>query len=76
MYSYIEKGLNSPCGSEKSEVLVVGTCIQLLLHGSGTDQEEQLEVAKKLKTQKKAKTVKDPHALELLEAQKKRSLCY
>ena len=76
MYGYIDEGLETPRGSEKSEVLVVGTCIQLLLHGSGTDQEEQLEVAKKLKTQKKSKTVKDPRALELLEVQKKRSLCY
>jgi hypothetical protein len=66
MYAYIEKGLKAPRGLEESEVLVVGTCIQLLLHASGTDKKPG-KVAKKLKAHKAAKTVKDPHAIEVLE---------
>ncbi|KAF8887451.1 hypothetical protein CPB84DRAFT_1786860 [Gymnopilus junonius] len=30
----IHEGLDAACGSSESEILVVGTCIQLLLHGS------------------------------------------
>lgn len=66
MDGFIGEGLKAPHG-EESEVLVIGACIQLLIHGSGTDQGEPGEVSKKLKEQKMAETVKDPHALEVLE---------
>jgi hypothetical protein len=55
---------------------VVGTCIQLLLHGSeivtekvGSYRKTAQQVASKLKAQKAMGTVKDPHAIELLEVQ-------
>ena len=71
MYGCIEDGLENPRrGSKKSKpelpVWVVGTCIQLLLDASGTDEQPK-DVAKKLKAHKKAETVKDPRAIELLE---------
>ena len=59
------------------EVLVVGACIQLLLHGSvlttetaGTYRRSAEVVAKNLKDQKVAGTVKDPHAIQVLEVSK------
>lgn len=58
--------MKAPLGSKESEVLVVGTCIQLLLHASGTDEKPR-KVAKKLKAHETAETVEDPHAIELLE---------
>jgi len=80
MYSAIEKGLD-PHGSNQSlfnsqepEVLVVGACIQLLLHGSvittetaGHYRRSAEVVAKNLEDQKVAGTVKDPHAIQVLE---------
>jgi hypothetical protein len=63
-------GLKAPCGSKKSdrEKFVVGACIQLLLHGSGTwFAQEPKKVVKKLKAHRKAGIVKDPHAIEVLE---------
>jgi hypothetical protein len=81
MYAAIEKGLD-PHGSdqpllnsENPEVLVVGACIQLLLNGSvlptetaGPRYRRSAEVvAKNLKDQKVAGTVKDPHAIQVLE---------
>jgi hypothetical protein len=73
-YAAIDDGLDAPHGSEKSEVLVVGACIQLLLHGSevvtkaaGSYKKQAGKVAKKLKRQKMAGTVKDPHAIHVLE---------
>lgn len=80
MYAAIKKGLD-PHGSDQSlfnsqdpEVLVVGACIQLLLHGSvlttetaGTYRRSAEVVAKNLKDQKVAGTVKDPHAIQVLE---------
>jgi len=81
MYSAIEKGLdphgsNQPLlNSQDPEVLVVGACIQLLLHGSvitteaaGPRYKRSAEVvAKNLKDQKVAGTVKNPHAIHVLE---------
>jgi hypothetical protein len=74
MHGAIEDGLKARCGSKESEVLVVGTCIQLLLHGfrlttdrAGTYQREPGKIAKQLKAHKTAETVKDPHAIEVLE---------
>lgn len=76
MHGHIEDGLNAPRGSKdsKSELLVVGTCIQLLIHGSvlttelaGSYQRRPEKVAEKLKSHKTAKTVKDPLAIEVLE---------
>lgn len=50
---------------------MVGTFIQLLLHGSrlgrGFYQQQAGNVAKKLKAQKTAETVKDLYAIEVLE---------
>ena len=84
MYATMEKGLeshgpNNPVlNSQDPEVLVVGTCIQLLLHGSvlpteatGPRYRRSAEVvAKNLKDQKVAGTVKDPHAIQVLEVSK------
>jgi len=81
MYAAMEEGLdpygpNNPVlNSQNPEVLVVGTCIQLLLHGSvlpteaaGPRYRRSAEVvAKNLKDQKAAGTVKDPHAIQVLE---------
>ncbi|KDR70011.1 hypothetical protein GALMADRAFT_255367 [Galerina marginata CBS 339.88] len=81
MYAAIEKGLDPhswgqpPFNSQNSQVLVVGACIQLLLHGSvltteaaGPRYKRSAEVvAKNLKDQKIAGTVKDPHAIQVLE---------
>ncbi|KIM46698.1 hypothetical protein M413DRAFT_23069 [Hebeloma cylindrosporum] len=61
--------------SQDPEVLVVGTCIQLLLHGSVLPTERTgsgyrtsaEEVAKGLKEQKAAGIVKDPRAIQVLE---------
>ena len=72
-YAAIDHGLDAPHDSDKSEVLVVGACIQLLLHGSvivtefaGSYRKEAKVVAKKLKAQEVAGTVKDPHAIQVL----------
>jgi hypothetical protein len=76
MYGVINEGLDVPPGEDGSEEWVVGACIQLLLHGSGIatksdsrgHQEMRPEVlASKLKAQAVAGTVKDPHAIRLLE---------
>ena len=76
MYGSLDDGLKAPRGSKdsESELLVVGTCIQLLIHGfvlttewAGSYQRQPEMVAKKLKAHKKAGTVKDPHAIEVLE---------
>jgi len=73
-YAAIDDGLDAPHGLDKAEILVVGACIQLLLHGSeivtefaGSYRKEAKVVAKKLKDQEVAGTVKDPHAIQLLE---------
>ena len=71
MYGCLEEGFEAPHGSE-SELLVVGTCIQLLLHGSritrdGFYQWQAGYIAKKLKAHKIAETVKHLHANEVLE---------
>jgi hypothetical protein len=73
-YGAIDDGLDAPHGSDKSEVLVVGACIQLLLHGSeivteaaGSYRKPAEVVALKLKAQQVAGTVKDPHAIRVLE---------
>ncbi|KDR74151.1 hypothetical protein GALMADRAFT_227844 [Galerina marginata CBS 339.88] len=73
-YAAIDDGLDPPQGSDKGEVLVIGTCIQLLLHGSvmvteraGSYRKRAEVVAAKLKAQKVAGTVKDPHAIQVLE---------
>lgn len=74
MYGAIEDGLDARPGSDDAQELVVGTCIQLLLHGSeivtekpGSYRKTAQQVASKLKAQKAMGTVKDPHAIELLE---------
>jgi len=74
MYGSIEDGLKAPRGSKESEVLVVGTCMQLLLHGFGLTTDlagaykwQPGKVAEKLKAHKAAETVKDLHAIEVLE---------
>jgi hypothetical protein len=73
-YAAIDDGLDAPHSLDKSEVLVVGACIQLLLHGSvivtkfaGSYRKKAKVVAKKLKAQEVAGTVKDPCAIEVLE---------
>jgi len=73
-YAFIDDGLDAPHNSDQSEVLVVGACIQLLLHGSeivtefaGSYRKTAKIVAKKLKAQRVAGTVKDPHAIKVLE---------
>ena len=74
MYAAIFSGLDAWPGSNKSEVLVVGACIQLLLHGSevvtevaGSYRRSAEAVALGLKAQKAAGTVTDPHAIQVLE---------
>ena len=75
MLAPIDDGLKAPRGSSESELLVVGTCIQLLIHGSGLTPElagpnyhqRPEKVAKELKAHKAAETVKDHHAIEVLE---------
>jgi hypothetical protein len=75
MYTAIKRGLDARSGSDDdAQELVVGTCIQLLLHGSeivtekvGSYRTTAQQVASKLKAQKAMGTVKDPHAIELLE---------
>ncbi|KAF8968311.1 hypothetical protein BDZ97DRAFT_1916152 [Flammula alnicola] len=73
-YAAIDEGLDAPHGLDNSEVLVVGACIQLLLHGSetvtetaGTYRKPAEVIALKLKAQEVAGTVKDPHAIQVLE---------
>jgi len=73
-YAAIGNSLDAPRGSGKSQVLVVGTCIQLLLCGSlimteaaGSYRKKPEVVALKLKAQKQAGTVKDPHTVKVLE---------
>ena len=72
-FAAIDTGLDAPHSSKESEVLVVGTCIQLLLHGSvivtefaGSYRKKAEAVATKLKAQQVAGTVKDPHAIQVL----------
>jgi len=76
MHGPLEYGMGAPrrSGDSKSGLLVVGTCIQLLIHGSvlttesaGSYRRRPEKVAEKLKAHKTAKTVKDPHAIEVLE---------
>ena len=74
MHGAIENGLNAPRGLKESELLVVGTCIQLLLHGyvlttdsAGSYRRQPEMVAKKLKAHKTAETLKNPRAIEVLE---------
>ena len=74
MFSSIKSGLQATCGSKESEVLVVGTCIQLLIHGftlttdwAGSYRRDPGEVAEELKAHRTAETVKDPRAIEVLE---------
>ena len=57
-----------------SEVMVVGSCIQLLLAGhaisaasAGSYRRSPKKVAEKLKAQKKRGIVKDPHAIQVLD---------
>jgi len=57
-----------------SEVMVVGSCIQLLLSGpaittkfAGYYRKSPRKIAKKLKAQKKRGIVKDPHAIQVLD---------
>ena len=73
-FAAIDHGLDAPHSSDKSEILVVGACIQLLLHGSvivtefaGSYRKEAKVVAKNLKAQGVAGTVKDSHAIQVLE---------
>jgi hypothetical protein len=73
MLAAIDNGLDAPHSSDKSEPLVVGACIQLLLHGSvivtefaGTYRKKAKVVAEKLKAQQVAGTVKHPHAIQVL----------
>ncbi|KAF9524613.1 hypothetical protein CPB83DRAFT_909813 [Crepidotus variabilis] len=79
-YAAFQAGLNSPSnkevskGSESSEVLVMGTCIQLLLCGyafvtemAGSYQMKKEVVASKLRMHKEGGTVKDPRAIPVLE---------
>ncbi|KAF9531787.1 hypothetical protein CPB83DRAFT_848738 [Crepidotus variabilis] len=70
----IDDGLDTPSGSEKAELLVVGACIQLLFYGSkivtdeaGSYKKKASTVAQKLKDHKVAGTVKNPHAVQVLE---------
>jgi len=74
MYSAIKHGLKARPHTDDAQELLVGTCIQLLLHGSeiitekvGSYRTTAQQVASKLKAQKAMGTVKDPHAIELLE---------
>ena len=70
----IDRGLKVSRCSKNPEVFVVGTCIQLLLHGVtittemvGRYRKRPEEVAKMLRAQKKAEIVKDPRAIQVLE---------
>ena len=78
MFGVIGEGLDDPDDS-KMEIMVVGACIQLLIHGSGIYKEAEGkpgELSKKLKAHKMAEVVKDPLALKVLEVHfKKRHLC-
>ena len=72
MYATIVHGLADSEGC--SEVVVVGSCIQLLLSGSAITTEladpyrrSSKEVAKKLKAQREGGIVKDPRAIQVLE---------
>lgn len=76
MYGVISEGLDVPLDEDRSQAWVVGACIQLLLHGSGIatksdspgPQGRRPEVlASKLTAQAVAGTVKDPHAIRVLE---------
>lgn len=76
-WAAIHDGLNAPHSSSKSEALVVGSCIQLLLKGSdiatdvaGSYQLSAGTVASKLRAQKTAVTVRNPHANQVLEVRK------
>ena len=67
MYKFIKDGLNAPSGSKDSELLVVGTCIQVMLCGSKMSHGiKAQDVAKNLKAHEMAETVKDPYAIEVL----------
>ena len=75
MYSTIVDGLKAPRWRRCcSEVMVVGSCIQLLLSGpaittksAGPYKKSPKEVAEELKAQKKRGIVKDPHAIQVLD---------
>ena len=76
MYSTIVDGLKAPtrCRRRCSEVMVVGSCIQLLLSGpaittkfAGPYKKRPREIADKLKAQKRRGIVKDPHAIQVLD---------
>ncbi len=70
----IDYGLKVSRRSKNPENFVVGTCIQLLLHGVtittemvGRYRKRPKKVAKMLRAQRKAGIVKDPHAIQVLE---------
>ncbi|KAF4614850.1 hypothetical protein D9613_002973 [Agrocybe pediades] len=75
MYAAIGNGLDAPeDGTTRSQVLLAGACIQILLAGSklaaegaGSYRTSPEAVAGKLKAQKTANTMKDPHAARVLE---------
>lgn len=74
MLGAIDDGLDAPINSAESEVLVIGTCIQLLFYGSimvtnrhGTYKKRASVVATKLKAFETAGTVKDAIAIKVLE---------
>jgi hypothetical protein len=74
MCAAIDRGLKVSRRSTNSETFVVGTCIQLLLHGVtittkrvGCYRRRPGEVAEMLKAQRKAGIVKDPRAIQVLE---------
>jgi hypothetical protein len=71
MEGAINDGFETPNGSKdtKLELLVIGTCIQLLLCGSRISHAwwgGKVAGAKKLKAHEAARTVKDLHAIEVL----------
>jgi hypothetical protein len=75
MYGSIDDGLDTQAPHSlkdwEPQLLVVGACIQLLLHGSrireGYYQWQREYVVRKLKVHKMAETVKDPLAVRVLE---------
>jgi len=75
MFSTIVDGLKAPRWRRRcSEVMVVGSCIQLLLSGpaittkhAGPYRKSPRKIADRLKAQKKRGIVKDPHAIQVLD---------
>ena len=75
MFSTIVDGSKAPrCRRRCSEVMVVGSCIQLLLSGpaittkhAGPYRKSPGKIADKLKAQKKRGIVKNPHAIRVLD---------